>query len=607
MRLFKERGITAKGNILPLSEFRWMVDVECPTIDEEKAKDAIKIAEPLLEEEIEFLPVWNYRQFMEKGVIQIHSKGFGGRLTKFFQIGIAEACEKKGRFLEKMLDYMWAILEEPSWVLPEHAGHRPFPNYRTYTPSVVGRKYPHALELGSVYRGASLGVVYVLNKEAIDAISPIIGDRIRYELKERIINPFLNHQYTWSGEFGSTPNNWCPWNVSNVLLVTALFEENLYRREAVVNKALTLLDNFIDGYAPDGGCSEGPGCWGGAGGALFDALETLYDMSGGKISVFDEPLIKAMGEYMPRMNVADNYFVNFADAPSKIGVEPDLLTRYGEKCGSEILASFGRYLTKVGDLNVQRSHPYRLVRALYTPRFKVQPPCPLAAMDTYFPDLKVMVLRETEVSGEGIFFAIKGGHNQESHNHNDVGHFVVFKNGKPVIIDPGVGTYTRDTFGPNRYNIWTMQSKYHNLPMFDGEGERQGSNYRSTDDVYNKEERSLSMQLANAFKPEVGVKSFVRYSKLDGNVITVKDSIELDREREIDFIFMAHKEPKLISDTSVLFTEDTVLEFEPTLTPEIEVVEPVGMDCMAKWGTEKLYRVHLRARAESGEYTFTIR
>lgn len=30
------------------------------------------------------------------------------------------------------------------------------------------------------------------------------------------------------------------------------------------------------------------------------------------------------------------------------------------------------------------------------------------------------------------FFAIKGGHNREAHNHNDVGHFVMYEHRMPL-------------------------------------------------------------------------------------------------------------------------------------------------------------------------------
>ena len=39
-----------------------------------------------------------------------------------------------------------------------------------------------------------------------------------------------------------------------------------------------------------------------------------------------------------------------------------------------------------------------------------------------------------------MFVAAKGGFNNESHNHNDVGTFSLYVNTIPVIIDAGVGT-----------------------------------------------------------------------------------------------------------------------------------------------------------------------
>lgn len=68
----------------------------------------------------------------------------------------------------------------------------------------------------------------------------------------------------------------------------------------------------------------------------------------------------------------------------------------------------------------------------------------------------------------GLFFAAKGGYNNESHNHNDAGTFSLYLHTTPVFIDAGVGTYTRQTFSSERYTIWTMQSNYHNLPMING-------------------------------------------------------------------------------------------------------------------------------------------
>src|SRR5574340_1658993 len=94
-----------------------------------------------------------------------------------------------------------------------------------------------------------------------------------------------------------------------------------------------------------------------------------------------------------------------------------------------------------------------------------QPPYP---RDVWLEGTQIMAAREKEGSDRGIYLAAKGGHNAESHNHSDVGSFLVYLDGQPVLVDAGVGTYTKQTFSSQRYEIWTMQSAYHNVPTVHG-------------------------------------------------------------------------------------------------------------------------------------------
>ncbi len=55
-------------------------------------------------------------------------------------------------------------------------------------------------------------------------------------------------------------------------------------------------------------------------GKLYDYLQILSDGTGGKISLFDEPMIRRMGEYMSRSYVGNGWVVNFADASAQGGV-----------------------------------------------------------------------------------------------------------------------------------------------------------------------------------------------------------------------------------------------------------------------------------------------
>ena len=604
MKIFKESKFSPKGNVLSIDEFRLMLDWENPKFDEKKMAKIVAKAEEYLDYEITTITLTQYRQYHLSGVLSHFGTPYQERGRIMFTLGMAEAYERQGRFTDKLCDVIWAILEESTWVLPQHAGHTPYGG-GGHVPPVVGDKYLHGIELGSAYRTASMAVVYSYCKDILDEVSPIIAERMVYEMKKRTLIPFLSANFSWSGVYDGRCNNWCPWNISNILLTTALIEEKTHLRERIVAKAMDCVDNFVDGYQPDGGCNEGATYWKAAGGALFDCLEILYDMTGGKLDLFSNELVRKMGEFEANMNIAGKNFVNFADGSPTFVPPANLLARYGKRCGSEVLESFGNYMATYDDLDFAYAHPYRSIRSIYTPSVEGEVPAPLAYVANYMPYLKVATFRDSEISNEGMFLAIKGGHNRESHNHNDVGNFIVYKEGKPVIIDTGCGTYTRDTFGPNRYTIWTMQSKYHNLPMFSGEGEMQGQNYASRDEVYDEENKSISMELCGAYPASYGIKSFNRTASLSDGVVRIVDGIELENETDVDFILMAHIEPKEV-EGGILLAEGCLLRYDASLKYELEVFDPVGMDATAKWGTPVLYRMHFKTTCKSGEFVFTI-
>jgi hypothetical protein len=252
------------------------------------------------------------------------------------------------------------------------------------------------------------------------------------------------------------------------------------------------------------------------------------------------------------------------------------------------------------------SNPYRTVRSYSTPIYDVEGEKLIAATDTYFPDLKVMVLRDSEDQSEGMFFAMKGGHNNESHNHNDVGSFIVYKNGRPVIIDAGVGEYTKQTFSSERYKIWTMQSLYHNLPAFDGVGQVAGERYASKNEVYDKDNRSLSLELKDAYADECGVISYVRSGSLSEGLVTVKEHVQLAEEKLIDFVLLTHVMPKIEESGKVTLAEGTLLEYDTLLSAEIEPFDPAGLNAESAWGTSTLYRLHFKIKADKCDVTFTI-
>jgi hypothetical protein len=151
-------------------------------------------------------------------------------------------------------------------------------------------------------------------------------------------------------------------------------------------------------------------------------------------------------------------------------------------------------------------------------------------------------------SVEGFFVAAKGGHNAESHNHNDVGNFILYADGHPVLIDVGVETYTARTFSSRRYEIWTMQSAYHNLPTVNGEMQREGSSYRAADVRYRSDESraEFELDLAGAYPAEAALESWRRRITLSrGREVTIQDRFVLREVRApIQVTLMSWKRPK---------------------------------------------------------------
>ena len=604
MKIFEQRRISPEGLVLSRAEFLLASDEEQKQLCPVKSQRIIEEAEELLSEPLAVLTLSSYRRFDGKGVIEDYGAPFAGRLKNLLRLGFAEVAERKGRFTEKFCDYLWAMLEESSWVVPEHTVVFP-QRSRSAIPPVVGQKYMHGVELASAYRAAGIALLCHLLREEIDAVSPLILERAEQELKRRAIDPYLSCHFHWSGDFGNRPNNWCPWIVSNILLVTALVENDDYNRTRVVKLALRHLDNFINRYAEDGGCDEGPTYWGAAAGALFDSLELLYDMTGGRINVFDEPLIRNMGEYLPCVNILGKRFANFADSSASAVHDGNMIGRFGRKCASAVLHSFGEVMASISEPYFNFHHPYRMYRSLLTPSILGKEVEPVAKKLSYLPDLKILVGRESTDPRVGLCLAMKGGNNAESHNHNDVGSFIVYKDGEPVLIDVGVGKYTKQTFSPDRYKIWSMRSAYHNLPIIGGAEQRNGAEYLSSDECFLPEEGSLTMELKHAYPIDAGIIRYRRTCGIKDGVISVTEDMLLCESKAVDFILMTTEKP-LAEDGRISLCHGVVLNYPPSLAVTVEEIDPVGINTAAVFGTEKLHRIHLLGSFSEAKLQFTL-
>jgi len=92
----------------------------------------------------------------------------------------------------------------------------------------------------------------------------------------------------------------------------------------------------------------------------------------------------------------------------------------------------------------------------------------------WFSDAGILICRPRPDQPNGLGAALKGGHNAEHHNHNDVGSFVVALAHDTPLLDPGAEVYTRRTFSSRRYESNVLNSFGHAVPRVAGKLQRPG-------------------------------------------------------------------------------------------------------------------------------------
>ncbi len=610
--------------LMPREQWRpwpkWSDRKAWESLPEPVRKDLIANGEKYLRYGWPDLPATLFLEYAREGNRSRYEHEHFARRTALTDLIVAECVEGKGRFLDDIANGVWAICEESFWGVPAHVGAQK-----------AGSGLPDPAEpvvdLFAAETGESLAWTCYLLGERLDRVSPMIRKRIEYEIERRILTPCLTRDdFGWMGFSGGRVNNWNPWCNSNWLACALLVEPDESRRIAAVAKIVRSLDYFFDAYDDDGGCDEGPGYWSRAGGSLFDCLELLRSATNGAIDVYDRPLVKEIGRYICRVHIAGDYFVNFADASAKASPPGELVYRYGKRIGDEQLAAFGTYMftkehgdgsgfTGGGGYTVGRYLPEIFNAA----EVRASQAKPALVPDVWLNGIQVMTARCKEGTTDGFFIAAKGGHNAESHNHNDVGNFIVFRDGRPILIDVGVETYSRKTFSSQRYEIWTMQSAYHNLPTINGVMQSPGRQFAAKDVNYEADNShaQLRLNLVATYPKQAGVKSWVRTMRLNrGKDIVVTEDYALEQPAgEITLSLMTpckvqvQKEGRLLletADTSEPRVAVRVLYDEARLKAAVEMIQVEDGRLRAAWPGQ-MTRILLKAEKPALQDTWVLR
>jgi hypothetical protein len=530
----------------------------------------------------------------------------------------AEILENKGRFTDQIMNGVWSICEESYWGVPAHIGSQ------HAGPGLPDVEDPY-VDLFAAETATYLALTDYFAGDKLDAISPLVRQRIRYEVNQRIFTPVMTWTHGWMAPnaAGRRPNNWNPWICSNWLMSALLLEEDEERRVAMIRKILVVIDEFLTPYPEDGGCDEGPGYWNAAAASLFDNLSILELASDGKINVYDDQKIRNMGNFIYKAQISETYFLNFADASPKITPDGFMVYHYGKKIGDRGMMKMGAYYMDPGQLTEGRFHFFRRFFAfsLLDEMTSAEKGLPLPGY-VFLPDIQVMMARDVSGESSGFYMAAKGGHNDESHNHNDLGNYVVFYDGAPVLIDVGSGTYTRKTFSSRRYDIWYNTSEYHNVPTINGIAQQPGREFEALD-VSSSETSSgvkFGLELRKAYPDEAGIITWKRTFnyKRDRQVILVNKFTLKNAVGLVENLMTNWKPDLSVAGQIVLPVVNEsgsaipmVILYDKKLfearVEQVSMTEPEDEGVVSRWG-DRIYRIQLIAKKiqKTGQYRIVI-
>lgn len=576
-------------------------------LNDEDRQTLIKAGEKMLDYKWQVIRATDYLEYERSGERNIMQNPYEANRKAINVLMMAELAEGKGRFIDQLINGVFFSCEMTSWVLsahlPRQSTKRSMPDWRE-----------QIIDLGSGNYGSMLAWVYYFFHDTFDKADPVISLRLRHELQERILDPYMENDREWWMAFywkpGEIINNWNPWCNSNVLQCYLLLEEDRDKLTDAVWRTMQSVDKFINFVKSDGACEEGTSYWGHAAGKMYDYLQILSYGTNGKVSLFNNPMIRRMGEYISRSYVGDGWVVNFADASAKGGGDAPLIYRYGRAVGSEEMMQFAAYLLKGKRPTIPLGNDaFRTLQCvLLNKELEQTKPAHNVPACTWYPETEFCYL----TNNSGWFLATKGGFNNESHNHNDAGTFSLYINNTPILIDAGVGTYTRQTFSSERYSIWTMQSNYHNLPMINGVPQRFGQEYKATNVVCKEKQRFFSADISTAYPEEAAVNSWNRSYKLENKRLVITDKFSLKETKaanQVNFLVWGDIDISKAGEISIkVGDEHATLEYPTNFKATLETIELPDTRLSNVWG-KQIYRIVLidTQKKLEGSYKFIIK
>lgn len=458
------------------------------------------------------LPASLYLEFVRTGRREGYEDAQRARRNMLYRLTLAEWLEGQGSFVDAIENLAFARLEETNWAWPAHARMLDMPDH----PTVDLAAAMTALDLAEMD--------YLIG----DALSPSLRARLRSEIDRRTVAPFLERNDHWW--LHSTPdrqvNNWTAVCVAGVVGAACYLETDPDRLANIITRGLHSLADYLETFDSQGGSSEGPDYWSYGFGNYVVLAQLLHARTGGQIDLLDDPQIREIAQFPVRTVLTQGLWASFSDSDSNPTFHPGLLTHLAERLELPALTELGMQ----NDFRVEAFNQFAWPLRQFAWPLPERNVAFGGTPHDWFADMAWMISRLDPGDPNSLRLAIKGGHNDEMHNQNDVGSLIVVSKGRVVLTDPGRGRYSKAYFGPERYSNIMASSRGHSVPVVNGQEQAEGGQHAAAVLGHSHGEGAdrLTLAMAAAYPAAAGIAVLERDVVFDRSVpggrVTLSDS-----------------------------------------------------------------------------------
>lgn len=520
-------------------------------------KEGMERADILVNRELPVTEKNAYLEFFKSGNRLVYEKPYFAKREFLTVLGTLISIEKdvvkygyaiKAEYVVKLLDVLEDILNEKTWVLPAHGtvGH------------IEGKT--NSLDLFALEtQGSVFEILYLIrNNNYICSIYDKRYKEIKNTAKtvffEKIYKVYTKNEPGW---WETAKMNWGAVCGANIYISCHYAKKFGFISDDEFEKLLPRMENtmkcYINGFGNDGACLEGSDYYK-YGMEYFLAFLELYKENKGR----EKFEFENVALYLQKTYLQNKMSINFSDcsicSKMKYGMMAYMSSLYDKvalpsdffyKDESKYILKYDKEMCEVyGGDECHRFLPaYR--NYYFTDRYKEYLRCLEKEKDDYFCDAQIYVKRDKNVS-----FYIKGGNNDEPHNHNDIAGFGLIVNGEEIFCELGAGEYTKDYFGSQRYKDLHTSSLGHNVPKIDGMEQICGK--EASAEEFRVGKNSVYISFARAYG--IKEKKVTRYVKFEDKKILIKDEIEAG---EVTERFILKKEPVITQEGFIINTKKT--------------------------------------------------